>query len=187
MKAYFMRITPRMVAWILVLLGVVWFVYVSPKTPLEFLEAGIRDGHATHRRMMKNFRTIDATAANEFHKYEDLSVCSEQMMRIALIYDITNNPTQVQERKSFIISGGYYPSERTVEYLKANNAEYRALVNQSEELRSEIKTNQVLRSSQRAFNKAAKGNGTGFFQMEFDSFLLRHFQSQIFWRKESQC
>lgn len=185
MKTYFIRIIPRMVAWILVLLGVGWFVHVSPKTPLEFLEAGFRDGHATQRRRMKNFRTIDATAADEFHKYEELFVCGEQMMRIALIYNITNNPTQVQEGRSFIISGGYYPSKRTEEYLKANNAEYRALVNQLEELRSEIKTNKVLKSSLRDFNKAAKSNGTDFFQIELDRPLLRHFQSQIFWRKES--
>ena len=185
-KTRFMRITSRRVAWVLVLLGVAWFVHVSPKTPLEFFDAAVRDRDAIQRRTMEKYEMIDAAAATKTRKYDEMSSCGQQMDRIALVHDLTNDPTRVQGQRTSIIGGFYDPSKQTDEYLKVNNESYRALAKKLEELRAEIKANKELGSRRRDLDKIANSDRLfqeAIFRMREDGLILRHFQGQIFWRK----
>ena len=172
---------------VLVLLCVMWFVHVSPKTPLEFFDTATRDSDAIQRRTMEKYEMINAVASAEIRKFDMLPSLGQQMQRIALVHDLTNHPTQVQKQKFSIISGSYDCDKRTVEYLKANSEEYRALAKNLAECRTKIKEMKANRelSSRLKYLQSIVDRDKLFhmaiFRMVMDRAMLRRFQAVIFW------
>lgn len=129
-------VTPRRVAWVLVLLGGAWFVQVSPWTPLEFFDAAVRDDAALQRYTLAQYERLDPAAAAKARAYEELLACRQQMDRLGLLHELTHDPQRVQKQRDAVLGGYYDPSERTDADLKANDAAYRALAQRFDERRA---------------------------------------------------
>lgn len=195
MKTRVIRVIPRMIAWVVVLLGVAWFVHVSPKTPLEFFDAANDDSDAIERRKLQEYEKIDPAAAAEFRKREGNLSFIRQMHRIALIHDLTNDAAYVQEERPWIVEGSYYPGEKTDETLKARDERYRALAKKLEERRAaadkldeeraESEADKALAARLDDVRETAERNGLShtLSRMGIDRLILRWFQARLFWRK----
>jgi hypothetical protein len=89
--------TPRRVAWVLVLLGGAWFVQVSPRTPLEFFDAAVGDNAAIQRYTLEQYERLDPAAAAKARQYEELCACRQQLDRLGLLHELTQDPQRVQK------------------------------------------------------------------------------------------
>ena len=85
-------LTPRKIAWVLVVAGIAYFIYTCPKTPVEFFDANTRDEAAIQELKVKRNKATDPTVAEASRRIDYLMLCQRRMDRIALLYDITNNP-----------------------------------------------------------------------------------------------
>ena len=184
MTTQFLRLTPRKVAWALVLLASAWFVQVSPRTPLEFFDAAVRDNAALQRYTLVQYERLDPAAAAKARAYEELLACRQQMDRLGLLHELTHAPQRVQKQRDAVLGGYYEPSERTDADLKANDTAYRALAQRFEERRAanKLKTarfNDLVDRANRDYHFQA-----AVFRMTIDRGTLRRFQGQIFWREK---
>jgi hypothetical protein len=176
--------TPRRVAWVLVLLGGAWFVQVSPRTPLEFFDAAVRDNAAIQRYTLAQYERLDPAAAAKARQYEELLACKQQMDRLGLLHELTHDPRRVQKQRDAVLGGHYDASERTDAVLKANDTAYRALAQRFDERRAanKLKTarfNDLVDRANRDYHFQAT-----VFRMMIDRISLRRFQGKIFWREK---
>ncbi|MDL5054849.1 hypothetical protein QQ056_15020 [Oscillatoria laete-virens NRMC-F 0139] len=152
---------PRIWAGAIVLIGSFWFFIASPKTPVEFFDAGHRD----------NPQPAHLT---------ELSSIRYDMERIALIHDTENNPDEVQNQRAFILLGFYDAPQKTREILTQTNPVYRDLLERWNRVRREMKETQNLRApddSEKDHSKEA--------MRYMEKNTLRQFQAKIFWRVRS--
>ena len=119
-------LTPRKAAWTLVISGIVWFVYMSPKTPVEFFDAAAGDEASLREWEAKNTGVEKSAATAAKREQYELMSCHRQMQRIALVYDITHDPRHVNRCETSIVEGFYEPEEATVAVLRSENDSYRA-------------------------------------------------------------
>jgi hypothetical protein len=182
-------LTPRKLAWVLVIAGIAYFIYVSPKNPVEFYDAAARDAAALRRYEIEEYKRIDPSRAASVQKLEDISSCCQRMGRIALLYDLAHNPKQVNSNKSSIIDGSY-SHERTDTILRADNESYRELARQLEKCRKEFRSDALRRRD--APGRAAPvvsvttkedwAVDAAFLRMEYEGSLFRQLQARVFWR-----
>lgn len=177
------RITARMLAWVLLLSGLTWFVAVSPKTPVQFFDAANRD------RYVIDSLTKQTGAENPDHGavlLEQWSEVRRDKERIALLFDMTNDPTQIQRERSSIIIGCYDASPETQNALAQTDGAYRSLQAQFEQLRADLKASRSTTPAAMDSRQKAKKDPRlrrRLFQEEVDRTLLRQFQANIFWRE----
>ena len=177
-------VTPRKIAWLLVLSGIAWFIYVSPKTPLAFFDAATRDSEELEKREMKKYESIDAEAAAKARVLNEMMSYGRQMDRLALTYDLSNDPTRVQQQKDWIVDGGYSADEQTDKTLRANDEQYRELAKAVAKCRTEYRSNETLISRlQHMHDTAAKDKRfqEALMEMAMDRHLFRAFQARLFW------
>ncbi len=157
-------LTPRKAAWALVIAGIAYFIYISPKTRIEFFDADARDDAAISRCVIEKYKSIDPVGAGVFQEGEDLLSCCRRMRRIALLYDLTHNP------------------KSTDAMLRANDESYRALAQQAERYRKEIANNKHRRAADEVQARAAKDRvfQATIFRTEQEWLLLRQFQAWLF-------
>jgi hypothetical protein len=179
--------TPRKVAWALVLSGTAWFVYVSPKTPLEFFDAATRDAEELEEREMQKYESIDPEAAVAVRALNEIMWYGRHMDRLALIHDLASNPMRVQTQKHWIIDGGYSLDKDAAEALKESDDQYRDLAKAIATSRTNHKrymSNEALRNKVIEMrNIAAKDKRfkAATMEMGMDRQLLREFQARLFW------
>ena len=101
-------LTPRKIAWFFVVVSMAYFICISPKTPVEFFDANMRDEAAIRELNDKKLANSAATARSK--KMDELTSCAQRMERIALLYDLTNNPQRVNSAKLSIVEG-FYPTD----------------------------------------------------------------------------
>lgn len=175
--------TPRKAAWGLVIVGIGWFVYASPKTPLEFFDAGLRDRQAHERRMMDKYEQIDPVAAAAAGQaWEFFSTCA-RLDRIALLYDLAHNPQSVQQRYYDIVLGAYTPDANTDKTLRETDEQYRSLAKELQDRKADMKAKSLFAAVNQLQKKAQEDR---YFQttlgvMEMDATVLRQFQRSLFW------
>jgi hypothetical protein len=176
-------ILPRLTAWVLVVLGVGWFIHASPKTPLEFFDAVVGDGDAIRAREMEEYERIDPAVAAEIRRCDELLTYSRQMDRIALLHDLADAPQRVRSQKSWIVDGIYIRDEGTDEKMKASDEEYRTLAKKLEERRAEIDADEASASRRKSLREAATRSGVynTTHRMAIDRQQLRYFQAWLFW------
>ena len=177
--------TPRKVAWVLLIAGIAWFIHISPRTPLEFFDAAMRDQEIIQQYKMEKYDTIDLVGAAEWRKLEELFSCHRRVGRIALLYDIANNPQRVEEERLSIVDGFYEPDERTGAILRANDPIYRALATELDTRRKENQAKNIGLAANNVGAKAAtdKVFMASIFKTEMERSLLRQFQMRLFWQR----
>lgn len=177
------RVNARMLAWVLLLSGATWFVAVSPKTPVQFFDAANRD-HSVINSLSK-----PSEGENPDHRanlFAQLSEVRREKERIALIFDMTNDTTQVQRERSSIIIGFYDASPQTQNALAQTDCTYRSLQDQFEQLRADLKAS---RSTVPATTDSGEDTKEDprlrrrLFREEMDRAILRQLQAMIFWRE----
>ncbi len=179
-------LTPRKIAWVLLLAGIAYFIHISPKTPIEFFDAAVRDEEVVRQYRMKKFDMIDPVGAAAVRKSEELISCHRRMERLALLYDIANNPQRVDEERFSIAEGSYFSDESTEATLRANDESYRALAQQFDVCKKEYNKDQnLVRVANGVVAKAEsdRGFGEAVFRIEMERCMLRHFQAWLFWRR----
>lgn len=172
-----------MYAWILVLAGLSWFVVVSPKNPVAFFDAALRDKSALDA--LETGKHDQALTGKElvFHK---ISETRNAMQRIELLYDMTNDSARVQKERSTIICGAYYASPKTQDVLIKNDNTYSLLQTQLEQLRVEQKATRStgrFSTGSRDDKKEVERLKKARIQKDFNRAILRQFQAKIFWRR----
>jgi hypothetical protein len=177
-------LTPRKIAWILVVTGIAYFIYVSPKTPVEFFDATMRDEAAICELKVEKNKMTDPAGAAASREIDELMSCKHRMDRIALLYDLTNNPQRVDSEKYSVFEAGYSTDQSTEAALRANNESYRATEQELKRRRKDILSRQRASTTgesedtpmeQKVFDAAV-------FRMELEMSLLRRFQAGLFWR-----
>jgi hypothetical protein len=159
-------LTPRKIAWVVVIAGIAYFIYVSPKTRVEFFDAEARDEAALGRCEIEKYKTIDPVGAAVFQKAEDLYSCCRQMRRIALLYDLAHNV------------------KSTDAMLRANDKSYRALAQQAERYRKEMANDKHKREADDVQARVLKDHAflAAVVRTEQEWSLLREFQAMLFLR-----
>lgn len=177
------RVTARMFAWVLLLLGTAWFVTISPKNPIQFFDAAHRDRSAVISIVKES---EEGRADHRAILYTQLFEIRRDMERIALIFDMTSDPAQVRRERSSIIRGFYDASPETDKALAQADSTYRSLQAQFEQLRAELKESR----SAAAVDTDPRGDSAGdprlrrrLFEEEMDRWFFRRFQANIFWRE----
>jgi hypothetical protein len=129
-------------------------------------------------------KTAQPLAAAKSQKMDDFVSCEHRMERIALLYDIANNPQRVNSSKSSIVDGFYHTDESTEVKLRAKNENYRADQQELERLRNDIQSDKT-----EPFVGDVKNTSTEIkffdatiFRMQLEASLLRQFQARLFWR-----
>jgi len=109
------------------------------------------------------------------------------MDRIALVHDLTNNPTSVQAQRSFIISGYYPQDQRTREILKSTNQEYARVATALDKVLAEIAAEEdstpVAEPPQPASQSQDAARAT-LRTTAISRALLRDAQARVFWRRK---
>ena len=185
MKLVGMLLTPRKIAWVLLIAGIAYFIHVSPRTPVEFFDAAVRDREVVQRYEMKKYDTINPVGATASRQLEEIFCCAGRMGRIALLYDIANNPQRVNEQRVWIVEGGYGADERTETILRANDPIYRELAKELDARRKENQAKNTRLALIDASRPAAsdKAFKAAIFEIEMERSLLRQFQSRLFWQR----
>jgi len=111
-------LTPRKIAWIVAFAGIVYFIYISPKTPVEFFDASVSDQAGIRELEVERNKWTDPARAAASRKMDELMSCSHRMDRIALQYDLTNNPQRVNLARSTIVEGFYSTDEHRQRILR---------------------------------------------------------------------
>jgi hypothetical protein len=174
-------VTPRRIVWVLLLGGVVWFVTISPKTPLQFFDAANRDDAASDSL---SDMSSEQSASPRVRLYRALSSLIQEKHRIELSYDMINDPARVQRCRASIMHGVYLASPQTREMLVRNNGAYKAILEQIKSGRFEMlaaeeamaNTPDPKRETQEDADQRARH-----FQTLMDRMLLRQFQAKLFW------
>ena len=177
-------LTPRKIAWILVIAGIAYFIYVSPKTPIEFFDARARDEAAIRELKVEKNKMANPADAAASRKMDELMLCMQRMERIALLYDITNNPQRVNSCKDSIADGIYHTDKSSEAILRANDESYRATEQELERCRKDIQSDKRGRAAGEVRHTPAeeKAFEAAIFRMELEASLLRQFQARLFWR-----
>ncbi|MGO8744958.1 MAG: hypothetical protein ACLQNE_03105 [Thermoguttaceae bacterium] len=180
-------LTPRKLAWILVIAGTAKFVSDSPKTPVEFFDTAVRDEAAIRGCEIEKYKMIDPAGAAASRELEDMWSCRRRMDRITLLYDLANNPKQVNRSKSSIIEGQYSSDESTDAILRTSDEHYRSLAQEFERRKREI-WNDTRRQAARekVSDGVVKEKDDGFratvFRTQTEWMMWRQFQARIFLR-----
>jgi hypothetical protein len=177
-------LTPRTIAWILVIVGIAYFIYISPKTPIEFFDADARDEAAIRQLEGEKNKITDRTGVAASRNMNELMSYKRQMDRIAILYDMTHNPQRVNSSQSWIVEGLYFTDESTEAILRANNEVYRATEQKLQRCRKEVQSAKRGRGAGAAKNTSAdeKIFEAAVFRMRLEMLLLRQFQARLFWR-----
>jgi hypothetical protein len=186
MRLMMFFLTPRKVAWVLVLGGAACFIYYSPKTPIEFFDAREIDRAAIQELKDARRRTIHPAVAAASRKLDELMSYSRQCDRIALLYDLANNPQRVNSSEVWIVDGFYSAEEDTVAALRANDESYRAAEREEERCRQELHSDRFRREPGDTKETPTAEDtvvDVAIFRMELETSLLREFQARLFWRK----
>ena len=130
-------LTPRKIAWVLLIAGIAYFIHISPKTPVEFFDAAMCDQGVVQRYKLEKYDAIDPIGAAATRKLEEIISCARRMERAALLYDIANNPRRVDAKRLDVVEGWYHADETTKAILQANDPNYLALVRQLDAYRKE--------------------------------------------------
>ncbi|MDD2706961.1 MAG: hypothetical protein PHV34_03045 [Verrucomicrobiae bacterium] len=175
--------TSRRIAWFFVILGLSWSVWVSPKTPVEFFDAAVRDANILTKRDMELFNKIDPAKAADVRKIEEMNSLRARMERISLVHDWLNHPKYVREQRSDIVWGFYTAHSGTETVLLAKNPEYLSLSEKFETLKTEVKSRKLLKAASSLSHELEKDprRKTDDFRIQMQRFLLREFQARIFW------
>lgn len=176
-------LTPRKVAWILTLSGIVWFVHISPKTPVEFFDAGVCDQEAVQRHSIEKYELIDSAGAAVARKVEAMDSTRRRKDRIALLYDLKHDPQRIQKEKISIIMGFYHPDAGTDKKLRADNEDYRALAKDFETKLAEAKDKKFFRVINGLRETARKDRHflMADFNREMSRYAWRQYQAHLFW------
>jgi hypothetical protein len=173
-------VTPRKIAWVLVVAAVAWFIYASPKTPIQFFDAAARDRDAL-RGLNATETSIDQSEyAQLMQKCADLS---RQMDRIALLNDIAHDPHRVDSSKSSIVDGFYTTSETTKSMLSESDECYRNIAMELDKCQEALRNYGGKRHTDELKEKSASEDmlNAAIFRMELETSLLRSFQAKVFW------
>jgi hypothetical protein len=175
------RMALRLVAWGLLLLGIVCFVYVSPKTPVEFFDASVHDNDACQRRLIERYRRIDPARAEDIEAQDEFFSICNRMERIALLHDLATAPKRVEQERSHVIGGVYWPLDGTHEALLAENDAYRVLAKEREVRR--VRLHERNASSTRPTHDRDPLLDRASFGEAGEDDCLRNFQAWLFWRE----
>jgi hypothetical protein len=175
-------VTPRKTAWVLVIAGVAYFIYISPKTPTEIFDANVSDEVAIRELNAK--KMTDPVAAAGARRMDQLMSCKQRMDRIALLYDLENDPQRVNSARLSIIEGFYSTDESTEATLRANNETYRATEQELDRCRKELQSDERGRAvgEPKEPPTEQKVLEAAVFRMQLEMMLLRQFQASLFLR-----
>jgi hypothetical protein len=170
--------------WAGVVVGIACFISVSPKTPLEFFDANTRDQAAIRELEAERNEQIDPEREASRRRMDELMSVKRQTDRIALMYDLANNPQRANSAKPFILEGFYSTDKGTEAILRATDENYRIAEHEFERLRKNIQTVQRGRTidelrnptlEQIVFERTVS-------RMNLEMWVLRQFQAELFWR-----
>lgn len=186
--------SPRLIVWLLLITGFAWFIAASPKTPLEFFDAGVRDDMVFRQYDMDLVMMKDPADAERRRLFNTISSYRDQMERIALEYDLTHHPERIFSERSAIIMGSYN-SEETMALLKQQN---RTFIELQKQIDGTLETIEELWHLKSADNmKKSDTPGPSFDQGKWERTLIkgiifdtqmssiRQFQAAIFFRSLS--
>jgi hypothetical protein len=187
-------LTPRKIAWLLLLGLVAWFIAASPKTPPEFLAAANRQQEADKQHLIAEFNRIDPVRGADAAKLLQLNTISDSLRYMELNIDYKLNPRRVNANRDAVLLGAYQSTQITIDSLTKNSPEYQALLAKFDQLRNEIHGNKKYASAlldlQNKVNTAnPKQERILRFVRLMQGTFWRRFQAMIFWpefnRKES--
>ncbi|MDR0532656.1 MAG: hypothetical protein LBH01_01745 [Verrucomicrobiales bacterium] len=179
-------VTPRKIAW-LVLLGLVsWFIISSPKTPPEFLAAANRQQEVDKQHLIAEFNRIDPVRGADAAKLLQLSTISDSLRYMELNIDYKLDRRWVNANRDAVLLGAYPSTQPTIDSLTKNSPEYQALLAKFDQLRNEIHDNKKYSSAlldlQNKINAASpKQQRSMRFVHLMQSMFWRRFQAMIFW------
>ncbi len=175
-------VTPRGIAWILLLSGSVWFVATSPKNPQQFYDAGCFDRITLDKRTEQQANQIPS---KHVQTLQALNSLDRKMDRMTLSYDLIHHPARVQQERPFILLGSYDSSPETHETMIQNNSTYSSLSEQFEKMKMDMKASRDTELDS-SVSRQASGENKDLrmkrFQAEMDRMILRQFQAKLFWR-----
>ena len=176
-------VTPRKIAWVLLLGGAAWFVSISPKTPLQFFDAANRDYAASSAQSSDESPSSQARLY-EIRLYEALMLVFDKKRRLELSYDMINDSARVHRCRGSILHGMYQASSQTRETLMRHNSAYQSLVKQIERGRLDLEAARQSRADAPNPVRETQEDAdlqTKRFQTVIDRMILRQFQSKLFW------
>lgn len=180
-------LTPRRVAWVAVVSGALCFTWASPKTPLEFFDAAVRD-KAAIRELERREDVMSATEGEAAFSRDSDEIASlrEKMERIALLYDLAKNPQRVNTDEVSIVAGSYWIDESTAATLRATDASFGAVEQDMERCRARLESHErrpTMDGAQGTLKSTSRKAHSATFRMEQEAMLLRWFQAGLLWRK----
>jgi hypothetical protein len=170
----------------LLISGILSFIYISPKTPVEFFDVNASDEAAIRELTAEKDKMTDSAGTAASHQMDELMSCKRRMDRIALLYDVANNPQRVNASKSSIVEGFYTADKGTEALLRATNESYRAAEQDLQQHRKDVQGNKPgpadgeTRGTPTTDQKVFEAT---IFRMQLEASFLRRFQAMLFWRR----